>query len=89
MPLFFRSGPPTRIAICLLLHPVLLEAGEAIGRSTQSNEMSRLLRTGGVKTFEEAAALAVEDSLQSASVETIPYTTHDSQQGAPLVHVVR
>ena len=55
IPLFFKSGPPTRIVICLFVHPVLLEAGEAVGRGTKGDAVARRLRTGEIKNFEEAA----------------------------------
>ena len=63
IPLFFRSESPTRLAICLLVHPVLLEAGEAIGRGTKGDAAALALRTGRIKTYEEAAAQIVENSI--------------------------
>ena len=63
MPLFFTSGPQTRIFICLFVHPVLLEAGEAVGRGTRSDATALALRKGTIKTYEEAAEQIVEDSL--------------------------
>ena len=45
------------------MHPVLLEAGEAVGRGTKSDAVAKRLRTGEIKTFEEAAENIVEDSL--------------------------
>ena len=56
IPLFFSSdSTATRIAICLFVHPLLLEAGEALGRGTKSDAVARRLRSGKIKTFEEAA----------------------------------
>ena len=63
IPQFFSSGTFTRIAICLFVHPVLLEAGEAVGRGTKGNKVARKLRTGKIKTFEEAAEMLVQTSL--------------------------
>ena len=63
IPLFFRSESPTRLAICLIVHPVLLEAGEAVGRGTRGDTLALALRTGEIKTYEEAAALIVERSI--------------------------
>ena len=63
IPLFFRSESPTRLAICLFIHPVLLEAGEAMGRGTKGDAVALNLRTGKIKTYEEAAAQIVENSI--------------------------
>ena len=62
IPLFFTSGPTTRIAISLLLHPVLLEAGEALSRGTKSDAVAEDLRSGELTSFEEAARKIVQDS---------------------------
>ena len=45
------------------MHPVLLEAAEALGRGTKSDAVALALRTGKIKTFEEAANEIVENSL--------------------------
>ena len=71
MPLFFTSGPQTRIAICLFLHPVLLEAGEAVSRSTRGDATALALRKGEIKTYEEAAQQIVEDSLSDSVLKLI------------------
>ena len=71
MPLFFTSGPQTRMAICLLLHPVLLEAGEAVSRSTRGDATALALRKGEIKTYEEAAQQIVEDSLSDSVFKLI------------------
>ena len=71
IPLFFRSEPPTRLAICLLVHPVLLEAGEAVGRGTKSDAVALKLRTGKIRTFEEAADKIVRDSLSDSAFKLI------------------
>ena len=68
IPLFFNSGPSTRIAICLFVHPVLLEAGEAVSRGTKGDSVALALKTENqkrgieIKTFEEAAEIIVEES---------------------------
>ena len=64
IPLFFSSGSPTRLAICLFVHPALLEAGEALGRGTKGDTVSQDMRSGKIKTFEDAAARVVEHSAQ-------------------------
>ena len=66
IPLFFNSGPPTRLAICLFVHPVLLEAGEAVGRGTKGDAVALALKTGKIKSFEEAAEIIVENSLNNS-----------------------
>ena len=71
IPLFFRSESPTRLAICLLVHPVLLEAGEAVGRGTKGDAVALMLQTGEIKTFEEAAEIIVEDSVCDSSFKLI------------------
>ena len=63
IPLFFNSGPLTRLAICLFVHPVLLEAGEAVSRGTKGDAVALALKTGKIKNFEEAAEIIVENSL--------------------------
>ena len=75
IPLFFSSGPQTRIAICLLVHPVLLEAGEAISRGTKGDAVAQRLWTGEIKTFEEAALILVEDAIPDSA--SVWYARHD------------
>ena len=71
IPLFFRSESPTRLAICLIVHPVLLEAGEAVGRGTKGDTVALALRTGKIKTYEEAAALIIEESIHDSIFKLI------------------
>ena len=77
IPLFFRSESPTRLAICLLVHPVLLEAGEAVGRGTKGDAVALALRTGKlntgseIKSYEEAAAQIVESSITDSMFKLI------------------
>jgi len=71
IPLFFSSKAPTRLVICLFLHPVLLEAGEAVGRGTRGDAVASSLRSGEIKSFEEAAELIVENSLSDSGFKLI------------------
>ena len=71
IPLFFRSESPTRLVICLLVHPVLLEAGEAVGRGTKGDTVALALRAGKIKTYEEAAAKIVENSISDTNFKLI------------------
>ena len=71
IPLFFRSESPTRLAICLLVHPVMLEAGEAASRGTKGDAVALALRTGEIKTYEEAAAQIVENSIADSIFKLI------------------
>ena len=71
IPLFFRSESPTRLAICLLVHPVVLEAGEAVGRGTKGDAVALALRTGEIKTYEEAAELMVENSIADSMYKLV------------------
>ena len=66
IPLFFNSGSAVRLLICLLVHPILLEAGEAIGRGTRGDAVALALKKGTIKTYEEAADLIVESSLSTS-----------------------
>ncbi len=76
IPLFFNSGPPTRIAICLFVHPVLLEAGEAVGRGTKGDATALALRTGKIKTFEEAADQIVGPVADVAPIRPVEAAVH-------------
>ena len=74
IPLFFSSGPMTRIFVCLFVHPVLLEVGEAVGRGTKGDTVVLALRrTGGgrLATFEEAAKMIVEESLKDSLYKSV------------------
>ena len=71
IPFFFTSGPATRLAICLFLHPVMLEAGEAVGRGTKGDAVATALRAGEIKTFEEAAEQIVENSIGDSAFKLI------------------
>ena len=71
IPLFFSSGASTRIGICLLVHPALLEAGEALGRGTRSDSVAQRLRAGEIETFEEASSVLVENSLADSTFKLL------------------
>ena len=69
--LFFSSGTPTRMLICLVVHPLLLEAAEAAGRGTKGDAVARKLRAGEFKTFEEAAERVIDKSLKDAALKYV------------------
>ena len=62
VPAFISGTTTTRMRICLLLHPVLLEAGEAIGRSTKGGITADELERGEI-TLEQAEKRIVQTSL--------------------------
>ena len=62
IPLFVSSGATTRITICLLVHPLLLEAGEALGRGIKGDATALKLRRGEINV-EEAEESIVKASL--------------------------
>ena len=49
-----------------MVHPILLEAGEAVGRGTRSDTVAHRLQTGETETFEDAASMLVEDSFMDS-----------------------
>ena len=53
------------------MHPVLLEAGEAVGRGTKGDAVALALKTGEIKSFEEAAEQIVENSLADSMFKLI------------------
>ena len=66
IPLFISSGAPTRLIIVLLVHPVYVEASEAVGngRGSKGSRSSRSLRAeGGLGTFDKVAEELVEGTL--------------------------
>ena len=71
MPLFFTSGPLVRIILCLFLHPLLLEAGEAVGRGTKSDKIALKLRSGKIETLEEASRMLVDISLGDFNLKAV------------------
>ena len=70
IPLFVGGTVTTRLFITLLLHPILLEAAEAIGRSSMAESVAEDLKSGKI-TQQQAEARIVEDSLLSALVKFI------------------
>jgi hypothetical protein len=62
VPAFISGTIPTRMLICLLLHPVLLEAGEALGRSTKGGITADELERGEI-TLAQAEKRIVQTSL--------------------------
>ena len=64
VPAFISGTTTTRMLLCLLLHPVLLEAGEAIGRSTKGGITYDELERGEI-TIEQAEKRIVQTSLTS------------------------
>ena len=53
------------------MHPILLEAGEAVGRGTKGDTVALALRTGEIKTYEEAAERIVEESIADTTFKLI------------------
>ena len=49
----------------------MLEAGEAVGRGTKGDAVALMLQTGEIKTFEEAAEMIVENSLNDSAFKLI------------------
>ena len=64
IPTFWSGTVTTRMLICLLLHPVLLEAGEALGRSAKGGVTAEALAKGSI-TFDFAEQQIVQTSLTS------------------------
>ena len=64
IPAFINGDIQTRMLICLLLHPILLESGEAIGRSTVGGITADALERGEI-TLEEAEKKIVRNSIAS------------------------
>ena len=50
---------------------MLLEAGEAVGRGTKGDVVAMSLRSGEIKSFEEAAEMIVENSLSDSAFKLI------------------
>ena len=70
MPAFFGGTTETRLLICLLLHPIVLEAAEAISRSSGAEKVaSQLLR--GKLTLEQAEEKTIQNSLGSFPIKQL------------------
>ena len=70
VPAFVSGTIQTRMLICLLLHPVLLEAGEALGRSTRCGITADELERGEI-TLAQAEKRIVQSSLTSFSFKQL------------------
>jgi hypothetical protein len=70
MPAFFGGTTKTRLLICLLLHPIVLEGAEAIGRSSGAEKVTSQLRRGKI-TFEQAEEKIVQNSLSSFYIKIL------------------
>ena len=64
LPQYFASGTTTRMAICLVMHPIALESAEAFSRLNKSGSVLALLRKGKL-TPEKARRRAVENSMDA------------------------
>ena len=64
LPQYFSSGTTTRMAICLVMHPIALESAEAFSRLNKSSSVLALLRKGKL-TPEKARRRAVENSMDA------------------------
>ena len=70
VPAFIVGTVTNRMLICLLLHPFLLEAGEALGRSTKGGITAGELN-GGEITMEQAERRIVQSSLTSSGFKQL------------------
>jgi hypothetical protein len=68
IPLFVGGTVTTRLLISLLLHPFLLEAAEAIGRSSMAESIAEDLK-GGKITQQQAEARIVQASLEACCIK--------------------
>ena len=70
LPAFFSGSVQLRLFICLLLHPIVLEAAEAIGRSSNGETVALQLRNGELTT-ENAEAMVVQNALASFGIKML------------------
>ena len=70
LPAFFSGSVQLRLLICLILHPIVLEAAEAIGRSSGGEEVTLQLRNGKLTT-EKAEAMVVQQALDSFIIKML------------------
>ena len=70
IPLFVGGTVTTRLLITLLLHPFLLEAAEAIGRSSTAESIAEELKSGK-STQQQAEARIVQASLGACNVKQL------------------
>ena len=70
LPAFFSGSVQLRLLICLILHPIVLEAAEALGRSTSGETVALQLRNGELTT-EKAEAFSVQKALASFGIKML------------------
>ena len=73
------------MVICLFVHPVLLEVGEASSRGTKSDGAAHRVRIGDIATAEEATECIVESSLYDASFKV--HFLPRARLTAPVSHI--
>ena len=62
-----------RLLICLLVHPLVLEAAEAIGRAGAAEDVALQLKNGDI-TLAQAEGTTIENSLMSFSTKQARYS---------------
>ena len=67
---FFGGSTKTRFFISLVLHPLVLESVEAIGRSSSSEKVAASLQKGRI-TLEQAEAKTVQNELQAFAMKQL------------------
>ena len=70
LPAFFSGSGQLRLFICLLLHPIVLEAAEALGRSSSGETAALQLRNGELTT-EKAESRVVQKSIASFIIKML------------------
>ena len=70
IPIFLSGTPSIRLAICIGLHPVLLEGCEVALRATRSANVARELRAGKI-TMEEAERCIMQSSVDSFIIKQL------------------
>ena len=59
------------MAICLVLHPILLEVGESLSRGSKADTIALALRMKQINTYEEAVERIVEKSLNDSGFKLL------------------
>ena len=70
IPAFFSGTTTTRLLIALVLHPILLESAEAMGRSTSAQDVFQKLQSGKIN-LQQAERMVVEGSLGSFATKQL------------------
>ena len=70
LPAFFSGSVKIRLLICLILHPIVLEATEALGRSSSGEIVALQLRNGELTT-EKAEAMVVQHACGSFIIKML------------------